>query len=366
MVNATATGTPSVDVVIPVHTAARPIDRAVSSVLAARNPAVRALVVCHNIDAARIAEKLQGVDDSRLVLIEHRDGIPSPAGPLNAGVRASTADYVAFLGSDDEFGPGALDAWTAELRGQQLHIGQLIADDGRRIFAPAPRAGRFEGLDPVKDLLNYRTAPVGALVSRRLLNSAAGPGFVEGLRTGEDIALGAFLWNTATTITYSRCGEGYRIREDEHDRVSTESPPLSALSAPLDALLAEPWVAALSRRARAALSAKLIRYQVLEPCRDLARRGRLGPADVDEASRLLAALTKLGPGALGLIPGRDAVPARLLLAGNARDAERRLAEAGPGSLWNRVMPGNPLRLFAPESLIRRGIRHPLISRGLHP
>lgn len=357
---------PSIDVVIPVHTAARPIRRAVSSVLAARSRAVRALVVCHDIDAAEIAANLQGVDDPRLALIEHRDGVPSPAGPLNAGMRAAEADYVAFLGSDDELGPGALDAWTAELRGQQLHIGQLIADGGGRIFAPAPRAGRFENLDPVKDLLNYRTAPVGVLVSRALVASADSPGFVEGLRTGEDIALGAFLWNTARSITYSRCSEGYRIREDERDRVSTELPAFAVLAAPVDALLAEPWVAVMSRRARAALGAKLIRYQLIEPCRQLARGGRLREADLREAVRVVTALAEFSPRAVGYLPGRDAVPARLLLAGDIAAAERRLASAGPGSVWSRVVPGNPFRLFAPEGLIRRAIRHPLISRGLRP
>ncbi|XPP27434.1 MAG: glycosyltransferase [Leucobacter sp.] len=357
---------PSIDVVIPVHTATRPIHRAVSSVLAAQSPGVRALVVCHNIDASEIATNLHGINDERLVLIEHRDGIHSPAGPLNAGVRAAEADYVTFLGSDDEFGIGVLDAWADELRGQQLHIGQLIADNGTHIFAPAPRAGRFEHLDPVKDLLNYRTAPVGTLVARALLTSSASPGFIEGVRTGEDIALGAFLWNTAQSITYSRYSDGYRIREDEHDRVSTELPALAVLLAPIDGLLAEPWVAGMSARARAALSAKLIRYQLLEPCRVLARAGRLSGADLQEALRALTALVEFSPSSLEYLPRRDAVPARRLLAGDLRAAEQRLAASGPGSLWERVVPGNPLRLFAPEGLICRAIRHPLISRALRP
>lgn len=357
---------PSIDVVIPVHTTTRPIRRAVSSVLAAQNPGVRALVVCHNIDASEIATNLHGIDDERLVLMEHRDGIRSPAGPLNAGVRAAEADYVAFLGSDDEFGTSVLDSWSAELRGQQLHIGQLIAENGTRIFAPAPRAGRFEHLDPVKDLLNYRTAPVGALVARALLTSSASPGFIEGVRTGEDIALGAFLWNTAQSITYSRYSDGYRIREDEHDRVSTESPALAVLLAPIVGLLAEPWLAGISGRARAALSAKLIRYQLLEPCRELARADRLHEADLREAVRVLTAWVEFSPRSLEYLPGRDAVPARRLLAGDLQAAEQRLAATGPGSLWGRVVPGNPLRLFAPEGLLRRAIRHPLNSRSLQP
>ena len=189
----------AVDVVIPVHTDKRPIRRAVASVLTSQHAS--ALVVCHNVSADSIYEKLEGLDLSRLRLIEHRDELRSPAGPLNAGVRATRSKYLTFLGSDDELDKGILDAWAMELNGQDVHIGQLFADGGRRVLSPAPRVGRYDRLHPVKDLLNYRTSPVATLVNRELITSESSPWFTEGVRTGEDIALGVFLWKTARRIS---------------------------------------------------------------------------------------------------------------------------------------------------------------------
>jgi len=357
---------PSIDVVIPVHTAERPIARAVRSVLSAHNPKVRALVVCHNIDAVRIAKNLHGLHDPRLELIEYRDQIPSPAGPLNAGVRAASSDYVTFLGSDDEFGSGSLDAWSIELHGQQLHIGQLLADGEGRVFAPAPRIGRFEQLNAAKDLLNYRTAPVGALISRELISRPESPGFTEGFRTGEDITLGAYLWNRAESITYSRFHDGYRIREDGSDRVSTELPALAVLTAPIDTLLAQLWITQLDVRATTALGVKLIRNHLLESCRALAQSGKLSAADLAQANRVLNVLLQFAPRALGYMPRQDAIPARLLMRGKLADFAQRMAAPGQGSLWNRVVPGNPLRVCSAESIIRRVIRYRSISRSLKP
>src|SRR5690606_20002949 len=107
---------PRVDVVIAVHTDERPIDRAVRSVLANAAP-VRVTVVCHHVPAERIAARLGSLpDDARargheVRLVEHDDGVPSPAGPFNEGLDLAEAEYVALLGSDDRFAPGAVDSW---------------------------------------------------------------------------------------------------------------------------------------------------------------------------------------------------------------------------------------------------------------
>ena len=55
--------TPLVDVIIPVHTPARPVDRAVGSVLAGGLPVrdhggVHITVVCHNVGAALIRDRI--------------------------------------------------------------------------------------------------------------------------------------------------------------------------------------------------------------------------------------------------------------------------------------------------------------------
>src|SRR5690606_4241473 len=109
---------PQVDVVVAVHTESRPVARAVSSVLANHAP-VRATVVCHHVPAERIAAALGDLPERartaghEVRLVEHADGVPSPAGPFNKGLDLAEAPYVALLGSDDRLAPGALDSWLA-------------------------------------------------------------------------------------------------------------------------------------------------------------------------------------------------------------------------------------------------------------
>jgi hypothetical protein len=337
----------------------------VLSVLNAKNDRVRAIVVCHNIDAREVGEYLKGINDRRLVLIEHRDNISSPAGPLNAGVRNADSEYVTFLGSDDEFDSGVLDAWAAELFGQQVHIGQIFGDQEGRILAPAPRVGRFANLDPVKDLLNYRTAPVGTLVSRKLLTSQDCPGFTESLRTGEDLALGIFLWNTATSITYSRFAQGYRIRQDSADRASMQAHDLASLVLPVIMLLSQDWVSQLEPRALTAVGTKLIRNHVIEPCRNLARQGLFTDSAKLESTQILNTLQTRFPDSISRLPRRDALLCRLLLTANYAEADRRLRRADKGGIVNRAITGNPFLSLIPEGLIRRAFRILLVPRRLH-
>ena len=354
----------TIDVIIPVHTERRPIERAVSSVLSSQHQEIRAIVVCHGIGSENIKIRLNLFQGPRLTIIEHHDRMHSPAGPLNAGVLAASADYLAFLGSDDEFDAGSLDAWHSELRGQDVHIGQLIGDSEGRILAPAPRTLRFDRLDASKDLLNYRTAPVGALLSRALVTSPESPRFIEGLRTGEDIALGAFLWNTAARISYSRHRGGYRVRESGEDRVTIEQPPLTVLLEPVEKLLEQRWLSKLSGRAKSALAAKLIRMQVVEPCRFLARQQCFS---VDEAEAARRALTKLyafsshGP---SYLLRRDFIAAQALLNADPGTASKTLATAN--FPWDGVITANPLFSFAPEGFFRRALRHITVPLSLHP
>ena len=103
---------PLVDVTIAVHSASRPIRRAVASVLDGTEAPVRVIVVAHNIDPAIIRDNLGDLaTDDRVLMLDLQDGIRSPAGPMNAGFANSTAPFIALLGSDDEFAPGALDSW---------------------------------------------------------------------------------------------------------------------------------------------------------------------------------------------------------------------------------------------------------------
>jgi glycosyltransferase involved in cell wall biosynthesis len=105
-----------VSVVIPAHNSAPTIERALNSVFAQSFAPSEIVVVddCSTDETATIVERYgdQGV---RLVRLAERSGA---AGARNAGIRAATSEYIAFLDSDDEWRPEKLE--------KQV---QLIADD---------------------------------------------------------------------------------------------------------------------------------------------------------------------------------------------------------------------------------------------
>lgn len=342
---------PVIDVVIPVHTEHRPIARAVGSVLAAQHSGVRAIVVCHGVDLRLIADNLgELVRDPRLQLVPFSDGIPSPAGPLNEGVRVARAQYVTFLGSDDVFQAGALDAWVEELAaGPDILIGQLLTETGGRIWAPAPRVGRFERLDPSRDLLNTRSAPVATLIARELLLSPWMPDFASGERTGEDLGLGLVLWNTAENIAYSRCAAGYYGHEDGTDRVTAA--PLSPFEVqrPVRGAVALPVLASLSRRRRQAIAVKLLRHQVLDWVRAMDRRGTVDDELLREAGETIRNLLGFAPGVFGYFHRFDAAAIRAIEQGDL-EAMRRHSLRGEQTPFRwKMIPNNPFRTFAPEN-----------------
>ena len=356
---------PSIDVIVPVHTDTRPIRRAVSNVVSSEHAGTRAVVVCHNMNSEAIAEHLSGMDSSRLTLLEYHDGIHSPAGPMNAGVRASTADYVAFLGSDDEYETGALDAWVSELSDQtDLLIGQFKTETGGRILAPAPRVGRFSALDAARDMLFYRTPPVAMLIRRDLLALPQCPGFVEGIPNGEDLAITAFLYSHAATIGYSRCDAGYFVWEGGGDRVTALSYPLNELLLPVNDLLERPWVEELDRTKRVALATKLLRINVIEHCRARARTEGLSEDDIDAARRTIESLDRYATGCLGRLSVKDARVAEAIKAGDVAAVRNLLNPESRVSLWARVAPQRIRHLLASDGMLRRMVRIVLVPRTL--
>lgn len=343
---------PRFEVVIPVHNAARPIARAVSSVLSARSENILASVICHNIGAAEIKERLGDlVLDQRLALVELLDSEPTPAAPRNFAIERSHADYLLFLDSDDEFDPGVLDAWNEELRDQpDLLIGQLLSDSAGRILAPSPRPGVFAGLDPVADLLNYRTAPLGVAIRRDLLVSVDSPGYSFGFRTAEDMALGLYLWNYARDVRYSSEAGGYRVREDGVDRVTSAAlTPAETFAATRDATR-RPLFLRLSRRRRQAIAIKLVRIQVFGFLWGRNATGNLDSADLGEASETLTDLLRFAPGATGFFNWGER---RLIRAVHSRQPARykeELERIARTPAYFYLIPVNPMRTFAAESV----------------
>lgn len=254
---------PVVDVTVAVHTRSRPIRRAVSSIVDGTEAPVRVIVVAHNIDQQEIAANLGSLaDDRRVLLIPHRDGIPSPAGPMNAGLDASTAEFFAVMGSDDEFQPGAIDSWLALQRrsGAAMVITRIRHAGGGSELSPPARPGRVRDLDPVKDRLSYRSAPLG-LISRGHFGDLR---FSEGLPSGEDLPFSARIWFSGHPIAFARTGPGYLVNSDAGDRVTSAPRPIADDFAFLDRLDADPVVGALSGRRRGALAIKLIRIHLFD------------------------------------------------------------------------------------------------------
>ncbi len=98
-------------------------------------------MVCHNVEPDVIAAALGGWSAHPQVRLLHvSDGIPSPAGPINAGLDAATGEFTALLGSDDEYEPGAIDAWVAVSRrdGADLVIPPLRTSPGAATRTPDP------------------------------------------------------------------------------------------------------------------------------------------------------------------------------------------------------------------------------------
>lgn len=253
-----------VDVTIPVHTASRPIRRAVSSVLSHTSSTVSVNVIAHNVDPEKIRANLgEFADHPRLRLLSLQDGIASPAGPMNLGFDHSTAPFVSLLGSDDEFAPGALDSWLAVQAetGATTVIPKIIIIGRPMNPLPPLRGGRrTRRLNADRDRLSYRTAPLGLIDRRRFKRLR----FTEGLASGEDIAYSAELWFTGSEIAVDWDGPAYLCHEDAGDRVTSAPREVATDFAFIDAIEAAPWFSPMRRADRVALIVKILRIHFLD------------------------------------------------------------------------------------------------------
>jgi hypothetical protein len=254
---------PLVDVIVPVHSATRPIARAVRSVVEHNDAAVRVLVVAHNIDEATIRRNLGDYVSRRNVeVLALSDGIPSPAGPFNFGLDHSTAKFASVMGSDDELEPGAIDSWVSLQRssGASVVIGRVRMASGATVASPPARPGRSLSLDPVKDRLSYRSAPLG-LFSRDAFGELR---FPEHLASGEDIWFVSRLWFSGRSIAFDRKGPAYVVNGDAEDRVTTAPRPVRDDFAFLDGLLDDALLNELDHRERFAIAVKLLRTNLFD------------------------------------------------------------------------------------------------------
>ena len=255
---------PIVDVVIAVHSSTRPIARAAGSVLDGTDQPIRVTVVAHNIDPAIIRENLGSyAEDPRLRLLELQDGIPSPAGPMNLGFDHAEAPFVSLLGSDDEFEKGLIGSWLAlqQETGADVVLAKIQEVQGVIDPYPPVRFGRrTRKLDPCKDRLMYRSAPLG-LVSRERFPDLR---FSAGLGSGEDLIYTLTLWFNSTAIAYDLQGPRYIGHGDAPDRVTGVSRPLADDFAFLDELESLHWFRALAHGKRLAVAVKMLRIHLFD------------------------------------------------------------------------------------------------------
>ena len=351
---------PRVDVIIPVHTAQRPIARAVGSVLRGTAADVSVLVVCHNVEPSEIATALGSWgDDSRVRLLVHRDDLPSPAGPINSGYAASTAEFTALLDSDDEYEPGAVDAWLAvqQRDNADVVIQPLRLASGRSARTPPTRPGRRRRLDGVRDRLAYRTRQHG-LVRRQAFPDLR---MTPGLRTGEDVIQGATLWYSSARISLATGSPAYVIHVDSADRTSTSTKPAAESLRFLDAVLSPAFASTLDAAQRESFAVKLLRTHIMDILAASLRAGG-SAADLaalgDGVQRILA----LAPSAYDIVSRREARilrelmttadPIRLATQHAIHLDYRRPSNLVPAS-WRRLLHREaPVRFLAAIALTR--------------
>lgn len=248
-------GPADIDVIVPVHTTARPVARAVASALDGTRARVRVLVVCHDVEPTLIRDAIGA--DPRVELLSHRDGVRSPAGPLNAGLRAVEAQYFAKLDSDDTLQTGALDTWLEIARRREAEIVMPRMLWPGAIPTPPLRPRRRALVDPLADRLAYRTSTMG-LIARRLAGAAAA---TEGLVTGEDIAPSLRLWFSGARIAWAGNAPAYIVHDDGDERATARRRIADTLAF-VPSVVDDDDLRAKPDPQRAAMAAKLLRVHV--------------------------------------------------------------------------------------------------------
>lgn len=336
-----------VDVVIAVHDSARPVERAVSSVLRSR-VVRRAIVVCHDLDAEPIRERLLLLGlDGRVLVLEHRDGIRSPAGPYNHGLDYADAAYVAVMGSDDSVVDGAIDRWrdTADATGADMVIAPLRHAGGARV--PTPPTLRRRGLRASRDRLAYRSAPLG-LISRERFGKLR---FTDRVATGEDLAYSMRIWFSDAVIVAAPPPAFYEIHDDT-ERVTFSRRPLREDVRAVQMLINTPEARALPQRDRRALAIKLWRVNLFG-----AVHYRVGDWDDDDrsvASELARDLSSFSPESIRLLSRSESKLRDALLRPSVPDdvVDELSARRRRFLSVDALMPSDPRTLFDRDAPLR--------------
>lgn len=337
-----------VDLVIPAHDPARNLRRAISSATARTNGHVRVTVVCHNRTIDEFVHHWDGLPAEQHVrALELRDGIRSPAGAFDAGLDAATAPWVSVMGSDDAHEPGAFRSWVAQANAQSLdYLMARVLVGGTELLTPRLRPFHRGDLDPVRDRLFYRTAPLG--IFRRALVAQLGLRHTAGLPSGSDVEVGARLIVEGRVRLAARGTPRYVVYDDAPTRVTSAPYSASARVAPVHNLLDAPWVHALPDAVKRSLAIKLLRIHVL---------GAVRTVPSEERPVLAATIERLER----LSPGLDTAMSRAERA-LYRSATNTLPLA-PAGRYDWLLPASPGAVLDREGAIRHTAAAALRRRG---
>lgn len=357
---------PFVDVVIACHDPSRPLERAVRSLLAsdAARETVRVTVVAHGLAAEAFERRLTGIRGEWRV-VEHHDGVASPAGPYNRGLALAEAEYCAVMGSDDFLEPGAIEAWIAAARSGRadMVVAPLRIDGQPVMFNPLPRPRRTTALDAARDRLFYRSAPLGLILTstmRRL-----GLTMTEGVPVGEDIEFGVRLFAEASRVDFPFRAPCYVIGTDARERTSHTPLTIEQTMQPLDRLLDGDVPARLSPAHRRALAVKLVRISVLGAARSRPRPEDWRPGDAEALADLLDRLVRLDARALDPLSRQertltDAIRSRPTAEGIVAGVAASDAQTARSQ---RLLTRRASAVLDRESILRRYIVYAIRQRG---
>lgn len=368
----------SIEVVVPVHDPARPLERGLRSIvsqqaeLAAVGVELRATVVCHNIQIADIKNSVPAdlTSNDSVSWLHHGDGIKSPAGPRNDALEKSSATFLCFLDSDDYLEAGSLAAWwkLADAMTAAAVIAPLRTPEGTILRSPRIRPGKPAVLNAVKDGLAYRSVPYGLLRRSALL--AIHFRYAEGIATGEDIASTLKLWFRAGTICYPYNAPAYHQTDDSGpNRVTSSLLPLAEEFAWLDGLLTEPWLLSASEAERRAVALKIVRVHCVGA---LLRRATHVPVnghepwDGVECRRWGVMLANLRTFAGGALPALSRKDAALCLAATKAENQQQLRAAVEhhqnSGRSGELLTDNPRSLLSRDSVLRHYVNEQLRSK----
>ena len=357
----------TVDAIIPVHRADRPVRRAVDSLMDGNATRVRAIVVAHNVDPKEISAALGPWErDRRVLLASLQDGVHSPSGPMNLGLDLATAPFATRLDSDDTLEPGAIDRWVEIAEDAKNPADFVIANrsdtTGANAAVPPVRLRRRVWLDGAKDRLCYRAAPLG-LLRRSTFGTLR---FPEGVYSGEDIEFSNYMWFSGANIAFAYGKPGYLVHEDQDSRVTTTHRSINDEFVWAARVLDErqPWMR--RKGDRQAFIVKVLRKNVID-----AVSNRLPNRWDDEAaSQMQALLIQIfdrEPDAFGYLSRAEADLVRALL--NGEKAPTRLGELVSAAVnirsLNSLVPVMGRNMFASQAPLAYHLSGRILARESH-